>query len=168
MVFLIFEVSEQDSFKIFGKLISKTLVKQSWNTVSACWAFFPVNILRPSFCRRLFKIIFLYTNCCILIEISLKFVPRCPIDIKPASVQKMAWCWTLQQTTSHYLNHSGLVYIYIYTFSFNELNGVTESPHPVYLKSTHFYIAFCFVLFIPSVLTHSAWDKTATLCRHHC
>ena len=39
----------------------------------------------------IFKCFFLNENCCILIEISLKFVPNGPIDNKPALVQVMAW-----------------------------------------------------------------------------
>ena len=30
----------------------------------------------------------------ISIQISLKFVPKGPIDNKPALVQVMAWCWS--------------------------------------------------------------------------
>ena len=39
-----------------------------------------------------FKCIFLNENVKILIQISLKFVPRSPIDNKPALIQVMAWC----------------------------------------------------------------------------
>ena len=39
-----------------------------------------------------FKCIFLNENYTILIQISLKFVPRSPIDNKPALVHGMAWC----------------------------------------------------------------------------
>ena len=42
----------------------------------------------------IFKYIFLNENDRIPIEISVKFVPRSPIDNKPALVQVMAWCWT--------------------------------------------------------------------------
>ena len=38
-----------------------------------------------------FKCIFLNENDVILIQISLKFVPRSPVDNKPALVQVMAW-----------------------------------------------------------------------------
>ena len=38
-----------------------------------------------------FKVIFLYENCCILIKIALKFVPKVQINNKPAMVQIMAW-----------------------------------------------------------------------------
>ena len=41
-----------------------------------------------------FKYIFLNENDRILIWISLKSVPKSPIDNKPALVQVMAWCWT--------------------------------------------------------------------------
>ena len=39
----------------------------------------------------IFKCIFLNENVSILIQISLKFVPECPIDNKSALVQVMAW-----------------------------------------------------------------------------
>ena len=38
------------------------------------------------------KLIFLSENCSILIKISLKFVPRQPVNNNPALVQIMAWC----------------------------------------------------------------------------
>ena len=38
------------------------------------------------------KCIFLNEKLCILIQISLKFVPQGPIDIIPALVEIMAWC----------------------------------------------------------------------------
>ena len=39
----------------------------------------------------IFKCIFLSENDRISIKISLKFVPRSPIDIKPALIKVMAW-----------------------------------------------------------------------------
>ena len=39
----------------------------------------------------IFKCIFLNENGTILIQISLKFVPKSPIDNKPVLVQVMAW-----------------------------------------------------------------------------
>ena len=61
-----------------------------------------------------FKCIFLNENDRILIRISLKFVPRNPIDNKPALVQVMAWRPTddkplsepmLTQFTDAYMRH---------------------------------------------------------------
>ena len=43
------------------------------------------------FRRRYFQMHFGERKVFILIKISLKFVPKCPIDIKPALVQIMAW-----------------------------------------------------------------------------
>ena len=40
----------------------------------------------------IFKCIFLNENARIPIQIALKFVPRSPLDNKPALVQAMAWC----------------------------------------------------------------------------
>ena len=54
------------------------------------------NTLRPRqngrhFTDDTFKRIFVNENVRILIEISLKFVPKCPINNIPAMVQIMAW-----------------------------------------------------------------------------
>ena len=63
---------------------------------------------------NIFKLIFLNENDRILIKISLKFVPKGPIDNKPALVQVMAWCRTgtrplpepmLIQFTDAYMQH---------------------------------------------------------------
>ena len=40
---------------------------------------------------NIFKRIFLNGNCCVFIEISLRFVPKGPINNIPAFVQMMAW-----------------------------------------------------------------------------
>ena len=55
-----------------------------------------INTLRPRQNGRLsaddaFKRIFLHENVTISIKISLKFVPKCPINDIPALVQIMAW-----------------------------------------------------------------------------
>ena len=64
----------------------------------------------------IFKCIFLDENDRILIQISLKFVPKSPIDNKPALVQVMAWRRTgdkpltgpmLTKFTDAYMRHSG-------------------------------------------------------------
>ena len=53
------------------------------------------NIARPRqnsrhFAEDSFKFIFLDENCCILIQILLKFVPKGPFNSKPTSVHQMA------------------------------------------------------------------------------
>ena len=62
----------------------------------------------------IFKCIFLNENDWISIKISLKFVPRSPIDNKPALVQVMAWRRTgdkplpepmMTQFTDAYMRH---------------------------------------------------------------
>ena len=62
----------------------------------------------------IFKCIFLNENDRIPIEISLKFIPRSPIDNKPAMVSVMAWCQRadkplpepmLTQVTDTYMGH---------------------------------------------------------------
>ena len=49
------------------------------------------NKLRPRQMADIFKLIFLNENLLILIKISLKFVPKSPIDNFPALFQIMAW-----------------------------------------------------------------------------
>ena len=56
-----------------------------------------LNTLRPRqngrhFADEIFKCIFLNEDLWISIKISLKFVPRCPINNIPALVEIMAWC----------------------------------------------------------------------------
>ena len=63
---------------------------------------------------NIFKCIFLNENDRIRIQISLKFIPRSPIDNKPAMVRVMAWCRRgnkplpesmLTQFTDAYMQH---------------------------------------------------------------
>ena len=65
-----------------------------------------INSLRPRqnrchFADNIFKCNFLNENVWIPMKISLKFVPKGPIDNIPALVQIIAW---REQATSHYLN----------------------------------------------------------------
>ena len=64
----------------------------------------------------IFKCIFLNENEWLLIQLSLKFAPRSPIDNKPALVQAMAWRRTgdkllpepvMTQFTDAYMRHQG-------------------------------------------------------------
>ena len=68
----------------------------------------------PHFTEDIIKCIFVNEKFCILIWISLKFVPTGPIDYKPALVQVMAWLQTgdkplpepiLTQFTDTYTQH---------------------------------------------------------------
>ena len=63
---------------------------------------------------NIFKCIFINEKFCISIRISLKFVPKGPIDNRSALVQVMAWRWTgdkpslepvLSQFTDAYMRH---------------------------------------------------------------
>ena len=79
------------------------------------WSWQPLNTLRSRqnghhFADNIFKCIFLNENVSILIRISLKFVPKGPMNNIPALVREMAWC----QATSHYLNQCWLDYRCIY------------------------------------------------------
>ena len=71
----------------------------------------PLNTLPTRQNGRLFaddslELIFLYQNCCILLQISLTFVPKGSIDNKPALVQIMAW----RQTANNPLSEPKQVY----------------------------------------------------------
>ena len=52
-----------------------------------------------------FKCIFLNENDRLAIQISLKFVPRSPVDNKPALFQEMAWCQTNDKPLSEPMLH---------------------------------------------------------------
>ena len=63
----------------------------------------------------IFKCIFLNENDKTPIQISLKYVPRSPIDNKPALVQVMSWCRTGEKPfTEPMLPQFHDAYIYIY------------------------------------------------------
>ena len=47
---------------------------------------------------NILKLIFLYENCCLLIKISLKFVPKDSINNRLTLVLIMAWCWKGKST----------------------------------------------------------------------
>ena len=55
------------------------------------WTHLPLEKMAVILADGIFKCIFLNENDIILIQISLKFVPRSPVDNKPALVQVMAW-----------------------------------------------------------------------------
>ena len=60
--------------------------------------YYMINTLRSRqighhFPDNIFKYIYLNGNLWISIKISLKFVPKCPINNIPAFVQIMVWCW---------------------------------------------------------------------------
>ena len=83
-----------------------------------------ISSLRPiqnerHFADDIFKCIFFNENVWISIQISLKFVPKGPINNIPALIRIMAW---RRQTTSHYLNQWWLNYRRIYaSLGLNEL-----------------------------------------------
>ena len=91
-----------------------------WPHISECI----VNTLRPRqngrhFADDIFKCIFLNENVWISIKISLKFVPKGPINNIPVLVQIMAW---RRQATSHYLDQWWFVHWRIYaSLGLNEL-----------------------------------------------
>ena len=76
----------------------------------------PLDKMNANLADDIFECIFLNGNDRIPIRNSLKFVPRSPIDNKPALVQVMAWCRTgdkplsepmLNRFTDAYMQHLG-------------------------------------------------------------
>ena len=74
----------------------------------------PLDKIAANLADDIFKCIILNENDRISIQISLKFVPRSPIDYKPALVQVMAWRRTgnkpvpepmMTQFTDAYMQH---------------------------------------------------------------
>ena len=87
----------------------------------------------------IFRLFSFNENCCIVIQISLKHVPKGSVDNEPALVQIMAWCW---HAASQYHSNDGLVWWHIYSsLSLNELR----------FKRTHLYTIS---MEISLVLTH--------------
>ena len=76
-----------------------------------------IDTLRPRqdglhFADGTFKCIFFYENCCILIKISLKYVPKGSIDNNPALVHIIAGA---ADVTSHYIwSNDGLIWWHIW------------------------------------------------------
>ena len=65
-------------------------------SLQLCWVLSPFNTLRPRqngrhFADDIFKCILLNENVLLPIKISLKFVPKCPINNISTLVQIMAW-----------------------------------------------------------------------------
>ena len=80
------------------------------------WSHLPLNKMATIFADDIFKWIFLNQYGRFSIQISLKFVPKSPIDNKPALVQVMAWCRTGDEPlpesmmtlfTDAYMRHQG-------------------------------------------------------------
>ena len=102
-----------------------------------------------------FKYIFLNENYRIPIQLSLKFVPRSPIDNKPAMVQVMAWRQTgdkplpellLTQFTDAYMQHYGEIEHIVVTDFLNILEWSFHRWMPRDLtegKSTLVHIMTC-------------------------
>ena len=77
-----------------------------------------INTLRPRqngrhFADDIFKCIFLNENVWIQIEISLKFVPKGPINNNPSLVQIMAWCRSGDKPLSEPMINSLMTHIWV-------------------------------------------------------
>ena len=77
---------------------------------------------------NIFKVIFIYQSFCILIKISLKFIPQSPINNIPALVQIMAWRRQGDKPLSESMMVSLLTHISI--------------TRPQWVKYTYFYLSF--------------------------
>ena len=90
-------------------------VHYSWDVVDLMMStHLPLDTLTHHFPNNIFKCIFVNEKFCILIQISLKFIPKGPIDNILALVQIMAWCWSgdkplfepmLTQVIDTYMRH---------------------------------------------------------------
>ena len=76
------------------------------------------------FADEIFICIFLNENCCVMIKISLKFIPNGPIDNNPALVQIMGWHWTGDTSLSEMMMSYVLTHICV--------------TRPLWVKKMHF------------------------------
>ena len=97
---------------LIGSLSIRNMLQWNFNQNSNIF----INTLRPRQNGRQipddnFKCIFMDENIQILIKISLKFVPKDPINNIPALVQIMAWCWPGNKPLSEWMMVSLLTHI---------------------------------------------------------
>ena len=90
--------------------------KGTYQLLTDCLLETHLNTLRPRqngrhFANNLLKCIFLSENVWDTIKISLKFVPKGPIDNIPVLVQIMAWCWSGDKLLSETMMVSLLMHI---------------------------------------------------------
>ena len=103
---------------------------------------FPFNIMRHRqdgrhFQGDIFKWIFFNENCCVLIHISLKYVPKGPIDNNLALVQIMAWCQTGDKPLSEpMMAWFGDIYASLGLNEFSEI-GNKSLAEPMMTKETY-------------------------------
>ena len=76
---------------LYQGIRAKEMALQQWHHVSFPLTHLPLDKMAGSLADDNFKYIFMNENDRIRIRISLKFVPRSPIDNKPTLVQIMAW-----------------------------------------------------------------------------
>ena len=86
--------------------------------ISSSLMWYVINTLRPRqngrhFAEDIFKCIFLNENTSVPIKISLKFVPKDPINNIPALVQIKAWCQPGTKPLSEPMMVSSLMHIYV-------------------------------------------------------
>ena len=118
---------------------------------------------RCHFAKDILKCIFLNENAWILIKISLKFVPKGPVNNIPALVQIMAWH---RSGDKHYLNQWWLFYGCIYaSLGLNEWMAWywSMTKDPSYINESEvsdefnrFSVAFCAPNNIPHLEIHKA------------
>ena len=93
----------------------------------------------------IFKFIFLYENWCALIQISLKFVPKGPINNipLPAMVEIMAWCQTGDKPLSE-LTMVEFTDAYICTsLGLNELYMLSSNNEDIFCATAGIFCSLC-------------------------
>ena len=120
-----------------------------------------VNTLRPRqngrrFADDTFKRIFLNENVRILIKISLKFVPKGPINNIPALVQIMAWCRSGDKPLSEPMMVSLLAHICVTRPQWVNMRPWLEGE-------LHFYIMDIMVHILPTAFSN-AFSLTKNYC----
>ena len=114
------------------------------------------------FADNIFKCIFLNENFWILIKISLKFVPKGPINNISALVQLMAWCHPGKKSLSEprvvsLLTHICTRPLWVNSFSpiqYHFGNYSCAFPHPIPLRKKNRFTASMFPRIMTDVENH--------------
>ena len=144
------------------------MMDQAFQILHQIWDPLFINKLRPRqngrhFADAIFKRIFFNENVWISIEISLKFVPKGPINKIPALFQIMATshylkqCWLVYWRINALLGHNeliqcinplfcGIIYMYIYTYIyFQEISwAYMQAWYDNVHISTHLKVAYLY------------------------
>ena len=137
---------------------------------SACVSVISFKTLRPRqngrhFADDIFKWIFLNENVWIWIKISLKFVPKVPINNFPAFVQIMAWCRSGDKPLSESMMVSLLTHICVTRPRWVKTNTVMRSTSVIryYSMQASTSLLDCIILLICLRIKVSKWCATIHL-----